>query len=627
MCNKTLFLFFLLCGTQAANLHAMQPWERRQQTERRDVNFDELPKWQKAIFTTVGGATVVGALFGLWKLCKTTQAQYVGGRIGEGFNWVARPVAYQFQQLSEDFPRATAFAIDFVQAATLKAIAPPFARMLRGLPGDDFVVPVVNSLATERLQHGMRVLNGEVVIPQSVAGHPIDERQTLVGAVPEEVQTALALARSRRYFDRLHATKPQAILFVGPSGTGKTMTAKYIAHAAGVDVLIPEMTEIVDKYIGETRKNLKRWFKTARQLAERKGNPFTVLFFDEFDAAGFERNNVGESAAGQELIGLVTQLLTEMDGFEGNSRVLVIAATNHPERLDSAIKKRFATTVHFSLPNAQMRHAVLRSNMTGRIYRARDEERAQLNGAAELDAVCTRLAADAQTAGFSHRELAQLVERAAQRSAKRKLGEMARLGHLMRLSARLRDSHDAGEQVNLRAQIAAFPAHMLRHLNAIYELVRFHEAMAATGMLWWRDNAAREQINQQINDRRFTDEQRRIAAGVSRRWLRKLERILAADAEAHLEDPSDEACEMLEQLLPAWQRLPVITDDVLAAVLVDMQREHQAEQQARLQANHAVAARMRALMGGVARNRRAPVAAPVAPAALVRGRHAGRHRV
>ncbi|MBR0510894.1 MAG: ATP-dependent zinc metalloprotease FtsH [Clostridia bacterium] len=150
------------------------------------------------------------------------------------------------------------------------------------------------------------------------------------------------------------ASMPKGILLVGPPGTGKTMLAKAVAGEANVPFFSMSGSEFVEMFVGMGASKLRDLFKQAKEKAP------CIVFIDEIDAIGGKRD--GRLGSNDEREQTLNQLLTEMDGFEGNSGVMILAATNRPEMLDPALTRpgRFDRRVPVELPDLKGREAILR---------------------------------------------------------------------------------------------------------------------------------------------------------------------------------------------------------------------------------------------------------------------------
>ncbi len=144
-------------------------------------------------------------------------------------------------------------------------------------------------------------------------------------------------------FTAVGARIPKGVLLVGPPGTGKTLLAKAIAGEAGVPFFSISGSEFVEMFVGVGASRVRDLFKKAKENAP------CIVFVDEIDAVGRQRGT-GIGGGNDEREQTLNQLLTEMDGFEGNTGVIVIAATNRADILDAALLRpgRFDRQVHYS---------------------------------------------------------------------------------------------------------------------------------------------------------------------------------------------------------------------------------------------------------------------------------------
>ena len=155
-------------------------------------------------------------------------------------------------------------------------------------------------------------------------------------------------------YTQVGASMPKGILLVGPPGTGKTMLAKAVAGEAQVPFFSISGSEFVEMFVGMGASKVRDLFKQAKEKAP------CIVFIDEIDAIGKKRD--GQMGGNDEREQTLNQLLTEMDGFEGNNGVMILAATNRPESLDPALTRpgRFDRRVPVELPDLQGREAILK---------------------------------------------------------------------------------------------------------------------------------------------------------------------------------------------------------------------------------------------------------------------------
>ena len=155
-------------------------------------------------------------------------------------------------------------------------------------------------------------------------------------------------------YQEIGASMPKGILLVGPPGTGKTMLAKAVAGEANVPFFSMSGSEFVEMFVGMGASKVRDLFKQAKEKAP------CIVFIDEIDANGQKRSG-GQYGGNDEREQTLNQLLTEMDGFEGNNGVIILAATNRPESLDPALTRpgRFDRRVPVELPDLKGREAIL----------------------------------------------------------------------------------------------------------------------------------------------------------------------------------------------------------------------------------------------------------------------------
>ena len=171
----------------------------------------------------------------------------------------------------------------------------------------------------------------------------------------ESLQEIVTYLKNPGMYREIGATMPKGILLVGPPGTGKTMLAKAVAGESNVPFFSISGSEFVELFVGMGASKVRDLFKQAKEKAP------CIVFIDEIDAIGGKRNASG-MGGNDEREQTLNQLLTEMDGFEGNSGVIILAATNRPENLDPALLRpgRFDRRVPVELPDLQGREDILK---------------------------------------------------------------------------------------------------------------------------------------------------------------------------------------------------------------------------------------------------------------------------
>ncbi len=198
-------------------------------------------------------------------------------------------------------------------------------------------------------------------------------------------------------YREIGAAMPKGILLVGPPGTGKTMLAKAVAGEANVPFFSMSGSEFVEMFVGMGASKVRDLFKQAKEKAPG------IVFIDEIDAIG-QKRNAGKLGGNDEREQTLNQLLTEMDGFEGNNGVIILAATNRPESLDPALTRpgRFDRRVPVELPDLKGREEILKVHAK----KIKVEEGVDLRQIARM------------ASGASGAELANIVNEAALRAVR-----------------------------------------------------------------------------------------------------------------------------------------------------------------------------------------------------------------
>ncbi len=215
----------------------------------------------------------------------------------------------------------------------------------------------------------------------------------------EELQEVVTFLKQPERFTAVGARIPKGVLLVGPPGTGKTLLAKAIAGEAGVPFFSISGSEFVEMFVGVGASRVRDLFKKAKENAP------CLIFIDEIDAVGRQRG-AGIGGGNDEREQTLNQLLTEMDGFEGNTGIIIIAATNRPDVLDSALMRpgRFDRQVIVDAPDFKGRIEILEVH-------ARNKK---LDPDVSIEAIARR------TPGFSGADLANLLNEAAILTARRR---------------------------------------------------------------------------------------------------------------------------------------------------------------------------------------------------------------
>jgi cell division protease FtsH len=222
----------------------------------------------------------------------------------------------------------------------------------------------------------------------------------------EELQEVVTFLKQPERFTAVGARIPRGVLLIGPPGTGKTLLAKAISGEAGVPFFSISGSEFVEMFVGVGASRVRDLFKKAKENAP------CLVFIDEIDAVGRQRG-AGIGGGNDEREQTLNQLLTEMDGFEGNSGIIVIAATNRPDILDTALLRpgRFDRQITVDLPTFTGRLGILEVH-------SREKK---LSPQVSLEAIARR------TPGFSGAALANLLNEAAILTARRRKEEITDL--------------------------------------------------------------------------------------------------------------------------------------------------------------------------------------------------------
>lgn len=175
----------------------------------------------------------------------------------------------------------------------------------------------------------------------------------------EECTEIISFLKNKETFSKVGAKIPKGILLEGPPGTGKTMLAKAIANEAKANFIATTGSEFVELFVGMGASRIRKLFKEARKYSP------SIIFIDEIDAIGKQRNANGGFGSNDERDQTLNQLLAEMDGFVENQNLLIIAATNRRDILDNALLRpgRFDRIIQVPLPDRESRRAILKTQI------------------------------------------------------------------------------------------------------------------------------------------------------------------------------------------------------------------------------------------------------------------------
>ena len=242
---------------------------------------------------------------------------------------------------------------------------------------------------------------------KDIAGH--DEAKV-------EVMEIVDFLKHPEYYTRLGAKIPKGVILAGPPGTGKTLMARAVAGEAQVPFFTISGSEFVEMFVGVGASRVRDLFKNAKAKSP------SIIFIDEIDAIGRARGGALSMRSNDERESTLNQLLTEMDGFEANSGVIVMAATNRQDILDSALLRpgRFDRHIYLELPNLNERKSIFEVHLK------------KIIKGADLDLELLAI----QTPGFSGADIANICNEAALIAARRKKDAVF-----------MQDFHDATDRV------------------------------------------------------------------------------------------------------------------------------------------------------------------------------------
>ncbi len=292
-------------------------------------------------------------------------------------------------------------------AATLINLLDDGRAIVRSSAGPHFVVTVSQFIKPDDFKPGVRValnqrnLNIMEILPSKrdplVLGMEIDEAPNVsysfVGGLLEqirEIRETVELPLTRKgLFVKVGIDPPKGVLLYGPSGTGKTLLARAVAHETKAVFIRVVGSELVHKYIGEGARVVRELFDLAREKSP------SIVFIDELDGIGARRMDTSTSGD-REVHRTLMQLLAQIDGFDSRGDVRIIGATNRPDILDPALLRpgRFDRLIYFSLPNQSARNSIFKIH-TAKMNLSKHVELQSLSRLAEkatgadIKAICT----------------------------------------------------------------------------------------------------------------------------------------------------------------------------------------------------------------------------------------------
>jgi len=234
-------------------------------------------------------------------------------------------------------------------------------QALAGLAGNLALIALIVVGLSLLLRRSAQVANRAMGFGRSQARVKSQEEVTIrfedvagINEAKEELQEVVTFLKTPERFIQIGAKIPRGVLLVGPPGTGKTLLAKAIAGEAGVPFFSMAASEFVELFVGVGASRVRDLFKKAKEKAP------CIVFIDEIDAVGRQRG-AGIGGGTDEREQTLNQLLTEMDGFADNSGVILLAATNRADVLDTALMRpgRFDRRIHVDLPDRKGREAIL----------------------------------------------------------------------------------------------------------------------------------------------------------------------------------------------------------------------------------------------------------------------------
>ncbi len=353
--NRARLLVLLILGSNlnnnifAINENPPKPIQEAVQSSS-SANFTNL-----VIGTTIIGAATITSGWILYRLSKTPLYKASKRKISDFLSKITRPFRREWNNFSDDYPSTLALGLVAASHITAKGIGTvePKAKELATT-----LANVITTITIQKQAKNLLFGSSETHAYREKEGTLLKD---IIGGCPEEVTILIDYLKNPKEYEKIGIPFGQHILLYGLPGTGKTMLAHAIANEAKLPFFSVSSPSIVNAFLGRSARNIHDLFEKARKAAELEDAPFSIIFFDEFDAIGQARDHSGGLTTDSERQAVVNQLLTELDGFSQDKRVLVIAATNFATNLDAALTRngRLSYKIEVKLPNHSIRRAIL----------------------------------------------------------------------------------------------------------------------------------------------------------------------------------------------------------------------------------------------------------------------------
>ena len=258
-------------------------------------------------------------------------------------------------------------------------------------------------ISSEDLEEAFETISIKIKSSQGITNTTTFKDVIGLNAEIEEIEEIVNYLKNPENYIRIGAKIPRGILFEGPPGTGKTLLARAVAQEANANFIHRSGSSFINKYVGVGADNVRKTFLEAKETEKP-----TIIFIDEIDAIG-KRSGLGGGGGDSEYRQTINELLTQMDGFNQNDNIIIIAATNDISNLDDALLRpgRFDRKIHISLPQQEGRKDILEH------YLSKITISENLN----VDAVAEKYSL--LTTGFSGAELENIVAEAARLAARK----------------------------------------------------------------------------------------------------------------------------------------------------------------------------------------------------------------